>query len=533
MALENIEVEAPKKNELIQPKYLERLDLGILFKKIEEFLDLEFIKRSKIGELPVFKINYAKNHAIAELLHDNGFSLATIWASELNDQFQLNYLYQFYPFLTNSSLIFQMGFDKSVDYISISDLYPNAFDHEKNIERRLGIAFKYPKTPEDEKLCIPISFTVKSMRENPYQIGIYNPIHTKRSYVDVYVEDTTITKVDLRDGWLYKKIQPQLEQNPIFDNSGLFDQISNHSNVHLNLAYIQNIEQIFNIKPSNKVIYLRTLIAESERVRSHLIWLINFADLLSHRKIAHALNQLLYKLNSLYEKYFLSANLQNTIRYNSSIDLTMNSAREIFYFWKKYENLLFDTGYGLVYDNFTEEKCSKIGILAKEQAIGLGFTGPALRGSGWSIDQRTTEPYLNYTTGELSQVWNVIAFTKGDVHARAQVRLWEIRESIEIIKNLSFSLSTYDRQLPLEPQPDLVLKPGIESINTVEAPSGALSLYNQSAPIEKSTNFYTTRILSPDFRNFYGLKHLLLNEDINNVPLVIHSLDLNFHMIDL
>ena len=71
-----------------------------------------------------------------------------------------------------------------------------------------------------------------------------------------------------------------------------------------------------------------------------------------------------------------------------------------------------------------------IGLLPHEDAVSLGVVGPVARASGISDDVRRDSPYSAYP--ELD--FKVIVKNECDIHARTQVRLDEIFESINIIR---------------------------------------------------------------------------------------------------
>ena len=64
-----------------------------------------------------------------------------------------------------------------------------------------------------------------------------------------------------------------------------------------------------------------------------------------------------------------------------------------------------------------------VGVLTKEDAIGLSCTGPIARASGVTYDLRKDEPYLAYPDFDFEVPYT----TEGDCYARFQVRMEEMR----------------------------------------------------------------------------------------------------------
>ena len=71
-----------------------------------------------------------------------------------------------------------------------------------------------------------------------------------------------------------------------------------------------------------------------------------------------------------------------------------------------------------------------VGVITTEQALSLGVTGPLLRSTGFAWDLRTAQPYLAYDEVD----FDVIYTENGDCFDRYRIRLYEIAESIKIVR---------------------------------------------------------------------------------------------------
>ena len=76
------------------------------------------------------------------------------------------------------------------------------------------------------------------------------------------------------------------------------------------------------------------------------------------------------------------------------------------------------------------QRTKGVGVLSAAEAIDLGLTGPALRGSGVSFDLRKASPYTGYER----YVFEVPIGRAGDTYDRYLVRLEEMRQSISIVR---------------------------------------------------------------------------------------------------
>ncbi len=313
-----------------------------LFRKtIEDYLGLEFIKEDKANKVPIFEINRSRIHDLTIFMKTAKYQLENIFVSDGISYFEVNYLYSCRRFLSNSTIIIQSKINKTIDPPSVSEIYPNAQIIEKNISKRLGINFKeFSRKSEEQKeyLCKPYSIQPPSAKDNPLKYGIFHPIHQDNYYVELFTENNRIQGVELRDGWLYKGIQPRLEElDPLLQYNTMFETLSEYSNVAINLAFVDNIESVLEKKIPNKVRYIRTLLAELERISHHLIWMVNLADLLGNKLKAKKIYRRYQKFEYYLKTIFHHPELFNTIHIGTSIDLTMKEARDFWRFTKKWQ----------------------------------------------------------------------------------------------------------------------------------------------------------------------------------------------------
>jgi NADH-quinone oxidoreductase subunit D len=71
-----------------------------------------------------------------------------------------------------------------------------------------------------------------------------------------------------------------------------------------------------------------------------------------------------------------------------------------------------------------------VGYLSREDTMAMGLVGPMARAVGIPYDVRKVFPYLKYETFE----FQVPTATEGDVYARYQVKMAEMRQSVGICR---------------------------------------------------------------------------------------------------
>jgi len=186
------------------------------------------------------------------------------------------------------------------------------------------------------------------------------------------------------------------------------------------------------------------------------------------------------------------------------------------------------------------DRCQGVGYISKEEAIGMGVTGPIIRGSGIEHDIRKDHPYLIYS--ELD--FNIPVFTEGDVLARFYVRLNEMKESIKILRQclekipagqvnanqpkkvLPQKERTYSKMEELIHDFMLInfgINPPIgEVYNAIEGSKGELGFYIVS---DGSANPWRLKIRSPSFCNLQSMPLMIKGNMISDIVAIIGSVD--------
>ena len=192
--------------------------------------------------------------------------------------------------------------------------------------------------------------------------------------------------------------------------------------------------------------------------------------------------------------------------------LKIRCLRHISYFEKRlkeYEDIFYTNPLFI-------QRTEGVGILTKEDAIGLGVTGSVLRASGVPYDIRKAEPYDVYNEID----FKVQYMKSGDSLARAYVPLLDMKESCHIMRQLLDKMpESGEVRAKLQPTPK---GPPGEAYRRVESGRGALGYYIVS---DGSPKPYRVKISVGSFRNMIALPHLLVGSKLADMPSVYWSLN--------
>ena len=235
------------------------------------------------------------------------------------------------------------------------------------------------------------------------------------------------------------------------------------------------IEQAMGIEVSERVKVIRTIMDELQRIDSHILFFSCLCQDLG------ATTAFLYgfrdreEILKIFEK---TTGGRLIINYNMiggvAHDLHPDFVEDV----KRFINETMPKGLKECHKIFTgnvifRNRSIGVGPLTREQVISYGCTGGTGRAAGWHCDLRKHRPYAAYDKVN----FNEITYETGDSMDRYMVRLKEIEESCEIIRQLIDNIPEGPIQEKMKP---IVKVPEGEYSRAVEGSRGILGVYLES-----------------------------------------------------
>jgi NADH-quinone oxidoreductase subunit D len=232
-------------------------------------------------------------------------------------------------------------------------------------------------------------------------------------------------------GFLHTGIEKTAEQKkwqqviPLVER---MDYLSSHSN---SMAYCLSVEKLLGIETPQRVRDIRVLLAELQRLNSHLVWLGTHGmevGAVSVMLYCFRERELLLNINELLAGFRMFPSYMRVGGLREDLPRGFHDAVRAFLdrFGPKldeYEDLLTN-------NEIYQKRTQGVGIISKEDAVAYGLLGPIARAAGVDYDVRKVFPYLGYETYDFV----VPTQTKADVYSRYQVRIAEMRESMKICR---------------------------------------------------------------------------------------------------
>jgi NADH-quinone oxidoreductase subunit D len=232
-------------------------------------------------------------------------------------------------------------------------------------------------------------------------------------------------------GYLHTGIEKTAEQKkwqqviPLVER---MDYLGAQSN---SLAYALAVERLLGLQMPARVNDIRVLIAELQRIASHLIWLGTHAmEIGAVSMLFYAIREreLLLNINELIAgfRFFPSYIRIGGLRE----DLPRGFHESVNAFLERFPAKIDEFEGLLTKNDIFRRRTEGVGVITQDDAMQWGLVGPILRAGGCDYDVRKYFPYLGYET----YTFNVPTATEGDVYARYRVRVAEMRESVKIAK---------------------------------------------------------------------------------------------------
>src|SRR6188508_1202840 len=232
-------------------------------------------------------------------------------------------------------------------------------------------------------------------------------------------------------GYLHTGIEKTAEQKkwqqviPLVER---MDYLGAQSN---SLAYALSVEKLLGLEMPQRVKDIRVLLAELQRIASHLIWIgTHGLEIGAVSMLFYAVREreLLLNINELIAgfRFFPSYIRIGGLRE----DLPRGFHAQVQEFLDRFPTKIDEFEGLLTKNDIFRRRTEGVGTLTLEDAFQWGLVGPIARACGSDYDVRKYFPYSGYETYE----FKVPTATEGDVYARYRVRMAEMRESVKIAK---------------------------------------------------------------------------------------------------
>jgi len=324
-------------------------------------------------------------------------------------------------------------------------------------------------------------------------------------------------------GYLHRGVEKIAENRTYQQFAPYVDRMDYVAAVTNGMGYCEAVEKLLGAEIPPRAQYTRMALAELQRIASHLLWLGTHAlDLGAMTPVFYTFRER-EEILKIFESYCGARLTTHAFRIGGlQYDLYDNFERDCRkfcdYFLPKideYEELLTTNRIWL-------SRTKNVGVLSAEDAVGLGSTGPVLRGSGVRWDVRKAQPYEAYDKVE----FEVPTGERGDTYDRYLVRVQEMRQSVRIIRQCVERIEPG----PIFGKVGKVIKPPVgEVYHSIEAPKGELGYFVVS---DGTVTPYRVRVRPPSFVNLQAFDTMVRGHLVADVVAIIGTIDIVLGEVD-
>jgi ech hydrogenase subunit E len=374
------------------------------------------------------------------------------------------------------------------------------FQPEQAVRRDTGVQRQTEPGEKPQRFIIPI--------------GPQHPALKEPGHFEFAVDGEIVTSASARLGYAHRGIEKATEDRTWVQNLYLLERVCGIcSHIHA-MTYCQGVEKLAGVEIPPRARAIRTLVAELERVHSHMLWLgvgaheAGFDTLFMYAwRDRETVMDLLERLSGNRVNY--SANLLGGVKFDVDAEQAEAILTGADFLEKRLHHYL-DVAMN---DESFLMRTRGIGAMTREQAEVLGTVGPTARSAGLARDLRLDAPYAAYADFPL----HLVVESGGDLLARFVVRIKELFEGLRIIRDIVRNL----------PEGELVARlphkiPEGETVSCSEAPRGELYYFIKSLGSDKP---YRIKVRTPTLANWGAVLSTVIGRQLADAPMILAGVD--------
>ncbi len=342
--------------------------------------------------------------------------------------------------------------------------------------------------------------------------GPQHPVLPEPIHLDLVLEDEVVLEAIPRIGYIHRGLEKLVEKKDYQQFTYVAERICGICSFMHGMGYCMSIEHIMGVQIPERAQVLRTIWAELSRIHSHLLWLGLLADGFGFESLFMHSWRLREKILDIFEEttggriIFSVCDIGGVRK-----DIDARTLKKISVVLSEMQQELHEITQVFLNDYSVKYRTKGIGVLSKQAAFDLGAVGPMARASGIDMDIRT----LGYAAYSQLKVEPVTA-VEGDCYARTSVRIREIFQSLDLIKQC----------IAVIPEGEIKVKvtgnPNGEHFTRLEQPRGEVVYYAKG---NGSRYLDRVRVRTPTFANIPALLETLKGATLADVPILILTID--------
>lgn len=352
------------------------------------------------------------------------------------------------------------------------------------------------------------------MTEVIIPIGPQHPALKEPVNFRVVADGEKIVRLELDLSYNHRGIEKAAEQRDFIRVLPLLERVCGICSHSHTTAFAKGIEEIMQLEIPPRAQYIRTIIAELERIHSHLLWLgvagheIGFNTLFMWTwRDREAVQDTLEEMSG--NRVHYGMNEVGGVRCDLSPAQVSAALARLPLLEERVQKYV-----GMVNEEETMLlRFRGVGTMTKQEALAYGAVGPTARASGVDYDVRRDDPYLVYA----EVPWEVVTDKNGDVYGRTCVRIGELKESLKIVRYCLEHLPGGEIRVATPKT-----APTGECFSRYEAPRGELVHFIRTNGTDKVERI---DIRTPTLANWTSVAMCLTGQNLADIPVIVAAID--------
>jgi len=376
---------------------------------------------------------------------------------------------------------------------------------------------------------------VENLREilnadlSSWEIGPYHGALPAPFKIRMQLDGEIIVRAELESGFLHRGVESAMKKSTWESIIVYADHIDPEAAVFAEMAICLAAEKLGGIEVPERARSIRLILSELSRIASHLRATVGVARKVGGDTLVHYVMRDRERVLDLFELLAGARFSLNFLRIGGvRLDMTEGFIERVFELCELIRVRLKEYNDLFTFNSTFVQRSTGVAALSPQLIDRLGVSGPNARASGKTADLRKDSPYSGYEKVDFHDMTTPTDEAQsGDCHERFVLRLREISQSVDILKQLCEKVPS-GKFLELKTDREFKLKKG-ESHGSVESSRGLLRCDLQSSggsQPEKVT--FTT----PTAAIFSAIPELLRGEQIEDLGLILASLDLSVSEMD-
>ncbi len=352
------------------------------------------------------------------------------------------------------------------------------------------------------------------------------------------LDGETVRRVDPHIGFSHRGIEKLMEGKNLLQGLVLVDKLNRPAPFSCVHSFVLAAEKLLGVRVPDRARYIRVMLAETGRILSHLRATANLAADTGTDIVYPVARKASGQIYAILDEVCQSCPVSVFIRPGGIKHDIAPQSGELIFNWltKELPSVLTEIEDLLTENRIFKSRTVGIGVIEAQDAVAAGFSGVNLRACGVKWDLRISEPY---------EIYDALSFdmplkTQGDCYARYLLRIFEIYQSMSIIRQILDILPEGDVILPefsLRDEEDSLTElsrrfelygagtpiPAGEVYAATESPLGEFGVFLVSDGTEKP---YRCHFRSAGFPVMQALDKLTAGCDLADVRPILSSLNI-------